>query len=52
MAEERNVGVTDVMRGNAAKAPIAPMLGAEQIVFEERDMRAIRNGSLPTSSWH
>src|SRR5215831_20310772 len=48
-ARWRNIGVTDVMIGNAAKAPIAYMLRAEQIVFQEGDMGAIRNGGRPTA---
>ena len=38
-----------MMIGNAAKPSIAHMLRTEQIVFQERDMCAIRNGRLPTA---
>ena len=49
MAEERNIRIANMMIGNPPKPPIAYMLRAEQIVFQERDVRPIRNGGLPTA---
>ncbi len=49
MAEQRDVGVTDVVVSDTSEAAIPHMLFAQQIVPDEGNVRPVSNGCLPTA---
>src|SRR5215813_2129578 len=49
VAKQGDVRVTDVVVGDTPETAIPHMLLAQQIIPEEGDVRAIRNGTLPTA---
>ncbi len=49
VAEQRDIGITDMVVGDATKTAIADMPRAQQIVFAQLHMRTIRNRRAPTA---